>query len=164
MNGDQSDGQDPNQGQGNVQSDSNPPDSGSQTQSDTQSVFNPTTSTGGDASSLFPSQLSDDDMNGAVPLATTRIYRAPCPGSKDAAGVVIRNTGMTTFVPTNTGTCGVWIAFYDSTGAKSPTAIVGIDAGSQVDLTAEMNQYAYCTMKCDGNCSTDGTAEITFRG
>jgi hypothetical protein len=124
---------------------------------------NPTVSSTDDGSSLFPNQLSDDDMNGAIELGTVRIYRAPCPGRKEAAGVIVRNTGMSTFVPLNTGTCKAVLAFYDSTGAKGPTAIVLIDPGSDVDLTAEMSQYAYCALKCAIDCN-DGTCEIQFRG
>jgi hypothetical protein len=109
-----------------------------------------------DPNSMFPDQLSDDVMSGAEQLSGTgRTYRASCPGSKAGTGIVVRATGMSKFAPTNNGSCTAYLGFFDSTGAKKPTLTVRIDPGAQVDLTAELSEYAFCAFKCELDCNGD---------
>jgi hypothetical protein len=116
----------------------------------------PDAGTGDDRSSLFPDQLTDDQINGALELGTGRTYRAPCPGERGkTGGIVVRSTGMSRFAPANSGSCTAYLAFYDSSGAKAPTVTVSIDPGAQVDLTNEMSEYAYCSLKCSLDCNGD---------
>jgi hypothetical protein len=107
---------------------------------------------------MFPNQLTDDEMNGAVELSNSREYRAPCPGAQ-VRPIVVRATGMSRFVPSNIGTCAAYLGFFDAAGVRratrGATVVVRIEPGSQMDLTAEIGEYPFCGLKCADDCNGD---------